>query len=216
VEFIHDHKRSVVGQREVGLDTHSYANALKNALREAPDVILIGEVRDVDTMRHAIHFSETGHLCLSTLHSNNANGALDRIINFFPESAREQLLLDLSNNLRAIVSQRLIPGLDGKRVPAVEILLNTPYVGDLIQKGKLEQVKDAMTQSSNLGMQTFDQALFALYKEGKISEEEAIKNADSKNNVALQIRLSRGSDGSAGGLGDLTISDDDDVASFSV
>jgi twitching motility protein PilU len=167
-------------------------------------------------MRHAIHFSETGHLCLSTLHSNNANGALDRIINFFPESAREQLLLDLSNNLRAIVSQRLVPGVDGKRVPAVEILLNTPYVADLIQKGKLEQVKDAMTQSSNLGMQTFDQALFILFKEGMISEEEAIKNADSKNNVALQIRLSRGSDASAGDLEDLTISDDDDVATFSL
>ncbi len=213
IEFIHDHQRSVVGQREVGLDTLSYANALKNALREAPDVILIGEIRDEDTMRHAIHYAETGHLCLSTLHSNNANGALDRIINFFPESAREQLLLDLSANLRAVVSQRLILGLDGKRVPAVEVLLNTPYVADLIQKGKLEQIKDAMTQGVNVGMQTFDQALYTLFKSGKISEEDAVKNADSKNNVALQIRLSRGVESSEG-LDDLTIKEDEELRRF--
>ena len=212
IEFVHEHKRSVIGQREVGLDTLSYANALKNALREAPDVILIGEIRDEDTMRHAIRYAETGHLCLSTLHANNASGALDRIVNFFHESQREQLLLDLSNTLRGIVSQRLIPGIDGRRVPAVEIMLNTPYVAELILKGKLDQVKEAMTQGNNIGMITFDQALFSLFQQGRISEEEAIKNADSKNNVALEIRLSRGGDGSDAGLADLTISEDDSRA----
>ncbi len=215
IEFIHDHKKSVVGQREVGLDTHSYANALKNALREAPDVILIGEIRDEDTMRHAIRYAETGHLCLSTLHSNNASGALDRIVNFFSEGAREQLFMDLSNNLRGIVSQRLIPGVDGRRVPAVEVLLSTPYIADLILKGKLDQVKEAMSQGVNLGMRTFDQALFILFKEGIISEEEAIKNADSKNNVALEIRLSRGAE-SSGSFEELTISEDDTQAQMHV
>jgi twitching motility protein PilU len=209
IEFVHQHKRSVIGQREVGLDTLSYANALKNALREAPDVILIGEIRDEDTMRHAIRYAETGHLCLSTLHSNNANGALDRIVNFFQEGQREQLLLDLSNTLCGIVSQRLIPGVDGRRVPAVEIMLNTPYVAELILKGKLDQVKEAMTQGNNIGMITFDQALYSLFKEGRITEDEAIKNADSKNNVALEIRLSRGADSSNEALDDLTISEDD-------
>jgi twitching motility protein PilU len=189
IEFTHPHKKSVVGQREVGIDTHSYENALKSALREAPDVILIGEVRSRDIMKFALSYAETGHLCLSTLHANNANGALERIVNFFSEAARPQLLMDLSLNLRAIVSQRLVKTLDGGLVPAVEVLLNTPYVSDLIQKGKIDTIKDAMEQSTEGGMQTFDQALFDLYKEGKISTQEAIKNADSKNNVGLQIRL---------------------------
>jgi twitching motility protein PilU len=192
IEFTHPHKKSVVGQREVGIDTHSYENALKSALREAPDVILIGEVREREIMRFALSYAETGHLCLSTLHSNNANGALERIVNFFPEDARSQLLMDLSLNLRAIVSQRLIKSLSGGLVPAVEVLLNTPYIADLIQKGKIDYIKDAMEQATESGMQTFDQALFKLYKEGKISKEEAIKNADSRNNVGLQIRLSEG------------------------
>ncbi len=209
IEFVHSHKKSVVGQREVGIDTMSYANALKNAMREAPDVILIGEVRDQATMGHAVHYAETGHLCLSTLHSNNANGALDRIINFFPEGARHQLLMDLSSTLKAIVSQRLVIGTDGRRIPAVEILLNTPYIAELIQKGKIDQIKDAMTQGVQLGMQTFDQALFKLYQEGKVTEEEAIKNADSKNNVALEIRLSRGAAGDD--ASSLTIHEEEEV-----
>lgn len=194
IEFTYTHKKSVVGQREVGIDTHSYDNALRSALREAPDVILIGEVRDAATMKFALSYAETGHLCLSTLHANNAYGALERIVNFFSEVARPQLLMDLSLNLRAIVSQRLIKSLDGERVPAVEVMLNTPYIADLIQKGKIDHVKDAMAQGTETGMVTFDQALFALWKAGKISKDEAIKNADSKNNVGLQIRLSESSE----------------------
>lgn len=215
IEFTHHHKKSVVGQREVGIDTLSYHHALKNALREAPDVILIGEVRDQETMKYALSYAETGHLCLSTLHANNADGGLERIVNFFPESARHQLLLDLSLNLRAIISQRLIKSLDGRRVPAVEVLLNSPYVSDLIQKGKIDQIKEAMAQSSETGMQTFDQALFNLYKEGKISAEEAIKNADSRNNVGLQIRLSEGGSGknpTSNKLGGIALRESDDIA----
>jgi twitching motility protein PilU len=189
IEFVHDHKRSVVGQREVGIDTHSYHNALKSAMREAPDVILIGEIRDQDTMRYAIHYAETGHLCLSTLHSSNARAALERVVNFFPEAARDQFLLDLGLNLNAIVSQRLIPGVDGKLVPAVEVMLNTPYIAELIQKGKLEGLKEAMQQARETGMQSFDQSVMELYFAGRISREMAIRNADSANNVALQIRL---------------------------
>ncbi len=192
IEFTHLHKKSIIGQREVGIDTHSYEDALKSALREAPDVILIGEVRSRDVMKFALAYAETGHLCLSTLHSNNANGALERIVNFFPEDARDQLLMDLSLNLRSIVSQRLIRGVNGNLLPAVEVLLNTPYVADLIQKGKVDHVKEAMEQGKEIGMKTFDQALFELYKEGKISKDEAVKNADSRNNVSLQIRLSEG------------------------
>jgi len=171
IEFTHMHKKSIIGQREVGIDTHSYEAALKSALREAPDVILIGEVRSREVMKFALTYAETGHLCLSTLHSNNANGALERIVNFFPEEARDQLLMDLSLNLRAIVSQRLIKGLNGGLVPAVEVLLNTPYVADLIQKGKIDYVKDAMEQGTEAGMKTFDQALFELYKEVKITND---------------------------------------------
>lgn len=189
VEFIHPHKKSVIGQREIGLDTHSYGNALKSALREAPDVILIGEIRDAETMKYALQYAETGHLCLSTLHANNANGALDRIVNFFSDAARDQLLMDMALNLRAVVSQRLIRNIEGSLVPAVEILLNTPYIAELVQQGNLESVKDAMTQSTEAGMVTFDEALYKLYADGKISQQEAVRNADSKNDIALKLRM---------------------------
>ena len=189
VEFLHTHKRSVVDQREVGLDTLSYEVALKNAMREAPDVILIGEIRDRQTMQHAIAYAETGHLCLSTLHANNANQALDRIINFFPDSAHHQLYMDLSLNLKAVISQRLIKSKDGQRVPAVEIMLLSTFVAELIQKGDIHSVKEAMEQGNERGMQTFDQALYKLYKEGRITQEEALANADSRNNLSLRIRL---------------------------
>lgn len=189
IEFVHPHKKCIVNQREVGMDTDSYEDALKNTLRQAPDVILIGEIRTRETMEHAVAFAETGHLCLSTLHANNANQALDRIINFFPEEKRNQLLLDLSFNLKAIVSQRLIPTIDGKRVAAVEVLLGTPLICDLIHKGSIGEIKDVMEKSTNLGMQTFDQALEALYFDKKISLEEAIRNADSQNNLRLRINL---------------------------
>ncbi|MFI4962364.1 MAG: PilT/PilU family type 4a pilus ATPase [Legionellales bacterium] len=189
IEFVHRHKQSIVDQREVGIDTLSYDNALKNALREAPDAILIGEIREQSTMKQAIAYAETGHLCISTLHSNNANQALDRILNFFPEEAKQQILIDLSLNLRAIISLRLIPGINNQRVAAVEVLLNTPYVADLIEKGKIDAIKEVMARSTEQGMQTFDKALLHLYKEGKITKENAIKYADSKNNVGLEIRL---------------------------
>ena len=192
IEFVHRHKRSVINQREVGVDTLSYADALKNTLRQAPDVILIGEIRDRDTMEHALAFAETGHLAISTLHANSANQALDRIVNFFPEERRPQLLADLSGNLRAFVSQRLIPTVDGKRVAAIEVLLNSPMVEALIKRGEVGGLKEIMEKSSGLGMQTFDQALFALHQTGKISFEEAIKNADSANNLRLRINLSGG------------------------
>ncbi|MDH5629254.1 MAG: PilT/PilU family type 4a pilus ATPase [Gammaproteobacteria bacterium] len=191
VEFVHKHKKSIINQREVGVDTDSYEDALKNTLRQAPDVILIGEIRDQETMEHALAFAETGHLCISTLHANNANQALDRIINFFPEERHKQLFLDLSLNLQAFISQRLIPTIDGKRCAAIEILLGTPRVCDLIKKGKVDEIKEVMNNSENQGMQTFDSALFKLYQQGKISYEEALKNADSQNNLALKIRLSK-------------------------
>ena len=189
IEFLHTHKKSVVDQREVGLDTLSYEVALKNAMREAPDVILIGEIRDRHTMQHAIAYAETGHLCLSTLHANNANQALDRVINFFPDSAHHQLYLDLSLNLKAVISQRLVKSKDGKRVPAVEVMLLSTFVAELIQKGDIHAVKEAMEQGSERGMQTFDQALYNLYKEGKITLDEALSHADSRNNLSLKIRL---------------------------
>jgi twitching motility protein PilU len=203
IEFVHRHKRSIVNQREVGVDTLSYADALKNTLRQAPDVILIGEIRDRETMEHALAFAETGHLAISTLHANSANQALDRIVNFFPEERRPQLLADLSGNLRAFVSQRLIPTVDGMRVAAIEILLNSPMVEALIKRGEVSGLKEIMEKSTGLGMQTFDQALFALYQAGKISFEEAIKNADSANNLRLRINLSGGVPGveRPGGLG---------------
>lgn len=190
VEYVHKHKKSMVTHREVGVDCHSWHNALKNTLRQAPDVILIGEIRDTETMEHAIAFAETGHLCLGTLHSNNANQTLDRIINFFPEERRNQLLMDLSSNMKAIISQRLIRTEDGKgRRAAVEIMLNTPLVSDVILKGNFHELKQIMTKSRELGMQTFDQALFDLYDEGSIGYDEAIRNADSKNELRLQIKL---------------------------
>jgi twitching motility protein PilU len=192
IEYIHPHKKSLVNQREVGVDTLSYEDALKNTLRQAPDVILIGEIRSQETMEHALAFAETGHLCLSTLHANNANQALDRIINFFPEERRNQLLLDLSLNLRAFVSQRLVPTVDGKRVAAIEILLGTPLVRDLIQKGDIHSIKEVMEKSENVGMQTFDSHLLRLFKEGRISLEEALQNSDSPNNLKLKINLSEG------------------------
>ncbi|MCB1774769.1 MAG: Flp pilus assembly complex ATPase component TadA, partial [Gammaproteobacteria bacterium] len=192
IEFLHEHKKSVVNQREIGLDSMSYENALKNALREAPDVILIGEIRDAATMQHAIAYAETGHLCLSTLHANNANQALDRIVNFFPDSAHRQLYSDLSLNLKAVVSQRLIPTVDGQRRAAVELLINTSYTAELIQKGKIHDLKEAMEQGQQRGMVTFDQALYELYREGAISLEEALNHADSRNNLALRIRLDSG------------------------
>lgn len=189
IEFVHRHKKSIVNQREVGVDTLTYEEALKNTLRQAPDVILIGEIRDRETMEHAIAFAETGHLAISTLHANNANQAFDRIINFFPEERRRQLLMDLSLNVRGFVSQRLIPTLDGKRAAAIEILLGTPMVNDLILKGEINQIKEVMQKSENIGMQTFDTALYKLYKEGRISLEEALRNADSQNNLRLRISL---------------------------
>lgn len=191
VEFLHQHKRSIVDQREVGLDTKSYEIALKNAMREAPDVILIGEIRDRQTMQHALAYAETGHLCLSTLHANNANQTLDRIINFFPETAHRQLFVDMSLHLQAIISQRLIPTKDNKRVPAVELLLRTPYIADLIQKGEIHGLKDAMKEGGQHGMQTFDQSLFKLFQEGRVTEDEALEHADSRNDLGLSIRLSR-------------------------
>ncbi len=190
VEFVHPHKNCVVTQREVGLDTDSWAAALKNSLRQAPDVILMGEVRDRETMEHAIAFAETGHLCLCTLHANSANQALDRIINFFPEERRAQLLMDLSLNLKAMVSQRLIPKQDGKgRAAVVEVMLNTPLISDLIFKGDVSEIKEIMKKSRNLGMQTFDQALFDAFETNMITYEDALRNADSVNDLRLQIKL---------------------------
>jgi twitching motility protein PilU len=194
IEFLHRHKKSIVNQREVGLDTKSYHNALKNAMREAPDVILIGEILDVDTMEAAISFAETGHLCLATLHSNNADQTLERILNFFPESAHRNILMNLSLNLKAVVSLRLVLGRDGKRIPAVEVLINTPLIRDMIRRGQVHEVKEAMDRSLQDGMQTFDQALFTLFKEGKIEMEEALRHADSRDGLALKIRLAEGSE----------------------
>ena len=190
VEFVHPHRNCIVTHREVGVDTESWGIALKNTLRQAPDVIMIGEIRDRETMEHAVAFAETGHLCLATLHSNSANQALDRIINFFPEERRAQLLMDLSLNLKAIISQRLIPSLGGKgRVPAVEIMLNSPLIADLIYKGDVGGIKEIMKKSRELGMQTFDQALFDLFEAGRIGYDDALRNADSVNDLRLNIKL---------------------------
>ncbi len=202
IEFVHPHRRSIVNQREVGVDTDCYEDALKNTLRQAPDVILIGEVRDRETMEYALAFAETGHLAISTLHANNANQALDRIINFFPEERRNQLLTDLSLNLRAFVSQRLVPTTDGKRTAAVEILLGTSTVEELIKRGDVSGLKDVMEKSEPLGMQTFDAALIRHYQQGRISLDEALKNADSPNNLRLKISLSgKNRPASSGGQG---------------
>lgn len=190
IEFVHEHKGCIVTQREVGIDTDSWESALKNALRQAPDVILMGEIRDRETMDYGIAFAETGHLCMATLHANSTNQAIDRIINFFPEERRQQLLMDLSLNLRALVSQRLLPKNDGKgRVAAVEVMLNSPLVSDLIFKGDIPEIKEVMKRSRELGMQTFDQSLFDLYDAGVVSYEDALRNADSINDLRLQIKL---------------------------
>jgi twitching motility protein PilU len=190
IEYVHDHKNCLITQREVGVDTDSWEDALKNTLRQAPDVILIGEIRERETMEHAIAFAETGHLCMGTLHANSANQALDRIINFFPEERRSQLLMDLSLNLKGLISQRLIPLKDTKgRAAAIEILLNSPLISDLIFKGEVHEIKEIMKKSRELGMQTFDQALFDLYEAGKIGYEDAMRNADSMNELRLQIKL---------------------------
>jgi twitching motility protein PilU len=195
IEFVHKHEGCIVTQREVGIDTDTFDNALKNTLRQAPDVILIGEVRTRETMEHAIAFSETGHLCLCTLHANNANQAIDRILHFFAEDRRNQLLMDLSLNLKAIVAQQLIPTPDGKgRRVAMEILLGTPLVSDYIRQGEIHKIKDLMKDSTNLGMRTFDQSLFELYQAGEISYEDALRHADSTNEVRLKIKLSQGGD----------------------
>ena len=190
VEYVHPHKNCLITQREVGVDTDSWENALKNTLRQAPDVILIGEIRDMEVMEHAVAFAETGHLALGTLHANNSNQAMDRIINFFPEARRHQLLMDLSLNLKAVISQRLIPLKEGKgRAAAVEVLLNSPLISDLIFKGEIHGIKEIMKKSRELGMQTFDQALFDLYELGRISFEDALRFADSTNEVRLNIKL---------------------------
>jgi len=189
IEFIHRHKKSIVTQREVGVDTDSYESALKNTLRQAPDVILIGEIRSRDTMEHAIAFSETGHLCLSTLHANNTNQTLDRIVNFFPANQRGHILMDISLNLKAVISQRLIPKIGGGLIAAVEVLINTPRIAELIFHGKVNEIKQLMQNSSALGMQTFDQALFDLYENGLITYQDALRGADSMNDLRLNIKL---------------------------
>jgi twitching motility protein PilU len=209
IEFIHPHKGCIITQREVGLDTESYEIALKNTLRQAPDVILIGEVRSRDTMQHAITFAETGHLCLCTLHANNANQAVDRILHFFPEEAHNQLFMDLSLNLRGVVAQQLIKRSDGQgRYPAIEILLNTPLVADYIRKGEVHKLKELMKNSREQGMQTFDQALYDLYSSGKISYEDALNSADSRNDVRLMIKL--GADTASFDNLDMKLSDPDE------
>jgi len=197
IEFVHKHKKSIVNQREIGVDTKNFQAALKNTLRQAPDVILIGEIRDRETMEHALAFAETGHLAISTLHATNANQALDRIINFFPEERRNQLLQDLGLNLQAFISQRLIPTVENKRVAAVEVLLGNKTIQEMIFKGDTDAIKEIMAKSENLGMQTFDAALFKLYKAGKISLKEAIKNADSEVNLKLRIKLAESDQGEA-------------------
>ena len=215
VEFVHPHKNCVVMQREVGIDTDNWEIALKNTLRQAPDVILMGEIRDAETMEHAMAFAETGHLCLATLHANSANQAIDSIINFFPEERHQQLLMDLSLNLRGMISQRLIPKKDSKgRAAAVEIMLNTPLVSELIFKGETSEIKEIMKKSREFGMQTFDQALEDLYNEGKISYEEALRNADSVNDLRLSIKLKSNTGGSnqADPLSSLNLMDDTALA----
>ena len=195
IEYLHKHQKSIVNQREVGVDTHTFHNALKNAMREAPDVILIGEILDATTMEAAIAFAETGHLCLATLHSNNADQTLERILNFFNESAHKNVLMNLALNMKAIISQRLVIGVDGKRLPASEILINTPMIRDLIRRGEVHEIKQAMEESLQEGMHSFDQSLFKMFKEGKAELEEVLRKADSRDGLALKIRLSEGASG---------------------
>ncbi|MDD5336146.1 MAG: PilT/PilU family type 4a pilus ATPase [Rhodoferax sp.] len=192
IEFLHPHKKCVVDQREVGLDTHSFEDALRHAMREAPDVIMIGEIRDQITMQHAMNYAETGHLCLSTLHANNANQAIERIVNLFPEGSRKQILMDLSLNLKGVIAQRLIQGTDNRLLPATEIMLQSPFISDLIQKGQVDQIKAAIAKSTEIGMHTFDQSLFDLFTRHEITLTQAIDYADSKTDLSLHIRLSGG------------------------
>ncbi len=206
IEYIHHHHQSIVNQREVGVDTHSFNSALRRAMREAPDVIMVGEIRDRETMQQALSYAETGHLCLSTLHAANANKALRRIVNFFPESAHAELFLDLSLHLQSIISQRLLPGVQSKRVAAVEVMLATPYIRDLIQKGEIDNIHDAMEKNADSGMQTFDQALLELYHAGKISQKTALEHADSRNNLSIKIRLE--DSGTLKGQSHMELSDD--------
>ncbi|BCM25151.1 PilT/PilU family type 4a pilus ATPase [Methyloradius palustris] len=197
IEFIHKHKKSIVDQREIGIDTHSFDNGLKNAMRQSPDVILIGEIRDMESMKHAMTYSETGHLCLATLHANNANQAIERIISFFPPEGKAGLLLGLSMNLISVVSQRLVVGIHPKRAAAVEVLINTPYISELILKQKLDEIKEVMADSNDIGMCTFDQSLFRLFSNGKITEESALAAADSRNDLSLKMRFA--AEGAKGG-----------------
>ena len=199
VEFVHKHKKCVITQREVGTDTHDYKQALKNTLRQAPDVILIGEIRDRETMEHGLEFAETGHLCMATLHANNANQALERVLNFFPEEVHPQVRLNLALNLKGILSQRLVKTIDGGRVPAIEVLINTPRIADLIDKWEIGDIKEAMAAGRNYGMKTFDQHLLELWKQGTISEDEALKNADSVNDLRLKMKMSKLEDTEGGG-----------------
>lgn len=205
IEYIHHHRKSIVNQREVGVDTHSFNHALRRAMREAPDVIMVGEIRDRETMQQALSYAETGHLCLSTLHAANANKALRRIVNFFPESAHTELFLDLSLHLQAIISQRLLPGTHAKRVPAVEVMLATPYIKDLIQKGEIDNIHDAMEKNSDHGMQTFDQSILNLYHQQLITQQVALEHADSRNNLSIRMRLE---DGTIGNTTHMRLSDD--------
>ena len=204
IEYLHRHKQSIVNQREVGLDTHAFHNALKNAMREAPDVILIGEILDATTMEAAIAFAETGHLCLATLHSNNADQTIERILNFFPESAHKNVLMNLALNLRAVVSLRLVKGVDERRLPATEVLINTPMIRDLLRRGQVHEIKAAMEGSLEEGMHSFDQCLFKMVKQGRIEQEEALRAADSRDGLALKFRLSEGADGEHDPYADVT------------
>ncbi|MGQ7960330.1 PilT/PilU family type 4a pilus ATPase [Pseudomonas sp. SP16.1] len=192
IEFLHSHQRSIIDQREVGLDTHSFADALRNVLREAPDVIMLGEIRDAATMQHALHYAETGHLCLATLHATSSSHAVERIVRFFPDEARKQVLADLAHNLLAVIGQRLVPGLAQKRVAAVELMLGTPYIRDLIQRDELDQLREAIARAAEQGLQTFDQHLFALLEAGRIGLAEALKYADSRTDLSLKFKLERG------------------------
>jgi len=212
VEFVHQHKKCVVTQREVGTDTHEYEMALKNTLRQAPDVILVGEIRDRKTMEHALEFAETGHLCMATLHANNANQALERVLNFFPEEVHPQVRLNLALNLKGILSQRLVKTLDGGRMPAIEIMINTPRVSDLIDKWEVGEIKDTMADGKNYGMQTFDQHLLVLWKQGHVAEEEALRHADSVNDLRLKMKMSKleGNE-RGGGIDELSASSSSDL-----
>jgi len=217
IEYVHEHAGCVITQREIGVDTEGWHVALKNTLRQAPDVILIGEIRDRETMEYGIQFAETGHLCLATLHANSANQALDRIINFFPEDKRDQLLMDLSLNVKSLISQRLLPRESGTgRVAAIEIMLNSPLIADLIFKGEVAGIKEVMAKSTRLGMKTFDQALFELFEDGMISYEEALKNADSMNEVRLRIKLEGKREAVSPDGEGLEIMEDESDATFSV